>query len=100
MIGGSHRWRSSPLVTWQPCPVQLVVFSKRGRGGICMGYSPRLWVAVIDDGRWSSLAAMAIGSGVVVGEKEVMRHDCYRLPDLGRRGPLNRKVGISSISLC
>jgi len=98
MIGDGHHWCSSPLVTWQPHPV-LVVFSKRGRGGICTGYSPRLWAAVIDDGRWLSLAAMAIG-GVVVGEKEVTRHDCYRLPDLGRRGLLDRKVGISSISSC
>ena len=99
MIGDGRRWRSSPPVTWQPRPV-LVVYSKRGRGGLCTGYSPWLWAAVIDDGRWSSLAAMAIGGGVVVGEKEVTRHDCYRLPDLGRRGPPDRKVGISSISSC
>jgi len=65
-----------------------------------MGYSPRLWAAVIDDGRWSLLVVMAIGGGVVVGEKEVMCHNCYRLPDLGRCGPPDRKVGISSISSC
>ena len=65
-VGGGHCcWCLSLLVTWQPCPVWLVVFSKRGQRGICTGYSPQLWVAVTDDGRSLSLAAMAIGSGVV-----------------------------------
>ena len=35
----------------------------------------------------------------MVGEKEVAHHNCYRLPDLGQHGPLDRKIGIFSISL-
>ena len=56
-------------------------------------------MAVTDDGRSLLLVAMEIGSGVVVGEKEVVHHNCYRLLDLGRRRLPDWKIGIFSISL-
>ena len=99
-------WRSSSLVLITASDVAAASCMVGGiQQGRARGDMHGVLTSAVGGGdwRWEVIIVGGDGNrqwgGVVVGEKEVAHHNCYRLPDLGWRGLPDQKIGIFSISL-